>query len=139
MAQYFTKVTHHSDGISFEIPGLPGFAVQSDSTDLKEAVAEAESVLADYLGVMHDRNGTVPEPLSWQEASRIITEEDEETAPAHDELRTRMYINGRPRAKEPVRVNISLTSDVLSVIDENSKARGLTRSAYLAEAALAHG
>lgn len=138
MAQYYTKVIRHTDGFTFTIPGLKGFMVQSDANEFKDAVAEAESVLADYLGAERETRGTVPEPLSWNEAARVITKEEEESDLAHDELITRMYINGYPRAKEPVRVNISLASDVLAVIDATAKARGLTRSAYLAEAAMAH-
>lgn len=138
MARYFAVMTHFDDGITFQVPGLPGFFVQTETCDPEAAVREAESVLADYLGTIADSGRAIPAPVSWEEGARIAA--DEGMAEPDSGLRTAMAVLiGRARAREPMRVNVSFASDLLEMIDENSKARGLTRSGYLAEAARAFG
>lgn len=134
MARYYSVMTHHPDCITFQVPGLPGFIAQIDTTDAASAIAEAESVLADYLGVIADSGRAVPAPLGFIEGAAIAKAERMADPDAGLETACAVLV-GRPRAAEPVRVNISLTSDVLDEIDEHAKARGLTRSAYLAAAA----
>jgi len=134
MARYIAIMQEVEDSFCFTIPDLPGFIAQFDTDevdDLDHAVALAEDLLADFTGVMLEKGQEIPHPRSYGAiAANIILQRRK----GEDGLF--VTLAARPRAAEPKRVNISMDTTTLSKIDEAAKARGLTRSAYLAEAAL---
>ena len=133
MQRYITIMTVEDDGFTFLIPDLPGFMAQCEGDDATAAMAEAQEVLGHFLGAMRDRGLDIPAPSgpgavldsrAWTDhaASSILT-----------------HLDARPIGGRPVRVNISMDSYTLDAIDSSAAARGLTRSAYLAEAARQYG
>lgn len=137
MTRYVALVAIEDDSFCFTIPDLPGFTAQFDpdeADDLDHAITLAEDVLADFTGAMLDKGTELPTPRSMGaiEINTIWQNRRGEDG-------FFVLLNARPRAAAPKRVNISMDSTTLARIDENAKARGLTRSAYLAEAALEYG
>ncbi len=125
------------DAYCFTIPDLPGFTAQIDTdeaTDLAEVKGIAEDVLAEHLGALIDAGKPLPTPRSLGiiDVNWVLQRRKGEDG-------VFIVLTGRPRATAPTRFNVSMDSSTLSRIDEAAKARGMTRSAYLAEAALAYG
>ncbi len=110
-------------GVDF--PDLPG-CVTAGGT-LEEARKNAAEALALHLGGMAEDNLPIPAPSSLDEI--LVREKHLDGVPFLVEVR-----DAEPRA---VRVNITLPADVLEKIDAYATKIGRTRSALLAEAALA--
>jgi predicted RNase H-like HicB family nuclease len=138
MSRYTAIMSQHDDAFTFEVPVIPGFFAQIDGTDIRAAIAEAESVLSDHIGAMLDEGMAVPEPGDLATSARIAI--DRRIAdPDRDDVPSAMVVlTARPVGGKAVRANISMDSGTLGFIDETARARGLTRSAFLAEAARAY-
>jgi predicted RNase H-like HicB family nuclease len=116
---------HGGFGVFF--PDLPGLASAGDSQD--EAIAEAVQALAGHVAAMRDDGDVIPRPRSldalrhdrkaWADIKGLILV----AIPLLD-------VGG-----QSVRVNISATRREIEAIDEAARRRGLTRSAFLIEAA----
>lgn len=107
-------------GVTF--PDLPGCVTVGDTQD--EAARNAEEALGAHLGLLHERGLPVPEPSPLDAVARD---------PEVDEV-ARLLV----RAEVPeraVRVNITVPDDLLAAVDRYAARRGLTRSAFLAQAA----
>lgn len=137
MNRYWAIMIMEDDAISFVSPDLPGFAVQVDTTDPDDAVAEAESVLSDYLGAMLDAGRDLPVASDFLEGARKAKKQ-KLIDPNYDRTAT-VLLSGRPVGGPAVRINVTIDTGTLRTIDTLAKARRLTRSGYLAEAARAFG
>ena len=109
-------------GVSF--PDFPG--VVTAGTDLDDARRMAEEALALHVEGMIEDGEAIPEPSSLE---AIMSD------PAHRES-VAVLIPLKSAAKKAVRLNITLPEDVLREIDAYAEAHGLTRSGFLAQAAL---
>lgn len=126
MIEYIAIVHKDPDsdfGVSF--PDFPGcFSAGSTLEEAKEMAAEA---LALHIEGMEEDGEEVPEP---SKPRVIVADPDNAGALA-------FIVVPAPKT-ETVRVNVSFRASALSRIDAAAKRRKLSRSAFLAEAALAH-
>ena len=109
-------------GVSF--PDFPGAVTAG--TDLDDARRMAEEALALHVEGMIEDGEAIPEPSSLE---AIMSDAASREAVA-------VLIPLKSVAKKAVRLNITLPEDVLREIDAYAEAHGLTRSGFLAQAAL---
>ena len=109
-------------GVSF--PDFPG--VVTAGTDLDDARRMAEEALGLHVEGMIEDGEAIPEPSSLE---AIMSD------PANKEA-VAVLIPLKSKARKSVRLNITLPEDVLREIDTYAEAHGLTRSGFLAQAAL---
>lgn len=115
--------TDPDGGVSAWFPDVPGCAIAADS--FAELVAIASSVLAAHLD-----GEPLPEPRPM-ETLRLDPEVAEETARGAALLAVTPVLVER----RTVKANLALDAGLLRAIDAVAKARGLTRSAFIAEIA----
>ncbi|MBW8445634.1 MAG: type II toxin-antitoxin system HicB family antitoxin [Arenimonas sp.] len=109
-------------GVSF--PDFPGAVTAG--IDLDDARRMAEEALALHVEGMVEDGEAIPEPSSLDV---IMSDPENREAVA-------VLIPLKSAAKKAVRLNITLPEDVLREIDTYAEANGLTRSGFLAQAAL---
>lgn len=109
-------------GVSF--PDFPG--VVTAGTDLDDARRMAEEALALHAEGMIEDGEAIPEASSLE---TIMSDAANREAVA-------VLIPLKSAARKAVRLNITLPEDVLREIDAYAEAHGLTRSGFLAQAAL---
>lgn len=117
-------VVHKDEGSAYGVsfPDAPGCFAAADELDgLIPAAVEALTLWAE--------EGELPVPRDMEEIRAEVA----------DELLAGAALVAVPlvvRARVPRRVNVSLDRGVLEAIDAEARRRGMTRSAFLAEAAL---
>ena len=109
-------------GVSF--PDFPG--VISAGTDLDDARQMASEALAFHLEGLVEDGADIPEPSSLE---NIMADADNRKGVA-------ILVGVRMETKKAVRVNVTLPEDVLRQIDRFAESKGLTRSGFIALAAL---
>lgn len=109
-------------GVSF--PDLPGLVTAG--TDLDDARRMAEEALALHVEGMIEDGEAIPEPSSLE---AIMSDPANRGGVA-------VLIPLKSAARKAVRLNITLPEDVLREIDAYAEAHGMTRSGFLAQAAL---
>lgn len=123
--RYFTAIVHKDEGSAYGLafPDLPGcFASADDWNAIPVAATEALDLW------FEDATDVAPAPLD-----EIRQREDVRAAlAAGASLMTVPYI---PADTALERVNISMERGLLKAIDETAKARGMTRSSFLASSA----
>ncbi|HBD92150.1 MAG: CopG family transcriptional regulator [Rhodobacteraceae bacterium GWE1_64_9] len=123
--RYYTAIVHQEGNSAFGLafPDLPGCHAAADSwADISTAATEALDLW------FEDMPDVAPAPLD-----QIRTRTDVIAALAGGAVLLPVpYI---PADTAPERVNISLERGLLRAIDETAKARGMTRSSFLASAA----
>lgn len=137
MTKYAAVASIYEDAISILMPDFPGFAVQHDGTDIQAAMEEAESVLADYTGTMIYEGLPLPTPMDFLAGAKEAKRG--KLADLDADRTALLFLTARPRAPQPQRLNISLDTETIALIDESRKVRGLTRSGYITAAARAYG
>lgn len=110
-------------GISF--PDLPG-CISAGET-LEEAKLIAQEAIISHISVLKEMNELIPAPSTLEEIMSF------------PENRSAIAFLVHVPSNHSVRINITLPEDVLSVIDRRAKRLHLSRSAFLAEAALHFG
>jgi predicted RNase H-like HicB family nuclease len=126
MQHYIALIHKDADsdyGVSF--PDFPGAITAGKTLDEARAMA-AEALALHVEGMVADREA-VPEPSSLE---AVMSDPDN-----RDGVAILVGVGGL-NAKA-VRINITIQEDVLREIDAFAKAKGLTRSAFLASAARA--
>lgn len=116
----------HSDyGVTF--PEVPGCF--SAGSTLEEVTAMAEEALALHLDSLTADGEAWPEPrgLEWVQAQ-----------PEAEGAVSFLLVKAPPPPNKVVRINITLDGRVLARIDQAAAEQGLSRSAFLSQAALAH-
>lgn len=131
MTVYIADVHMDDNGIGFTIDDLPGFSAHYEGTDLAEAGAVAEAVLRDWIASNVDRGIEIPPPTP------AITVDRKMLAEERPEGFMWMALRARFPAGRTMRINLSIDERTLSEIDDKASARGLTRSAFMVEAARA--
>ena len=129
MSRYVALVDGHASAYGVVIPDLPGCA--SGGRTIDEAVRNAQEAVSLWVGEMIAQGGKVPKPRTIEAAVA-----DPEIAAAIAEGAALALVPLVRDSGRPTRANISLDAGLLDAIDEAAAARGLTRSAFLATAAL---
>lgn len=108
------------------VPDLPGCFSAGDT--LAEAYAHAKDAIEAHLAVLIDEgmNTPAPRPLSEHRSNSDYA----------DWLWGVVEVADIPAMKKTVRLNISLPEGLLRDIDEHANSMHLTRSGFLAQAAL---
>lgn len=109
-------------------PDMPGCFPATD--ELADLPQDAMSALRLHVEVLESAGLPVPEPRPFEE---VMRDEDVRTALAGGG--SALLIPLLADAGRTVRVNISLDKGLVDQIDDAASARGLTRSAFLAQAA----
>jgi len=129
---FYIGLIHKDDtsdfGISF--PDFPGCVSAGQS--IEDAIAMGKEALGIHVEFMIEKNMAVPMPRSLadiQNDTEGFWTEDFSDAQI---VRVPLIVNIDP----PKRVNISINTSLLSAIDQAAKEQGMTRSAFLANAAL---
>jgi predicted RNase H-like HicB family nuclease len=119
----FIAVVHKNPGSAYGIrfPDVPGCHLAANEFD--DVLPNAVDALSLYF-----KDEPLPEPRKFDE---LRAEVADEIAGGAALIAVPLIIPTRTSA----RVNISLDRGTLTAIDETARARGLTRSAFLAEAA----
>jgi predicted RNase H-like HicB family nuclease len=110
-------------GVSF--PDFPG-CISAGET-LEQAKTLAQEALISHINILKEIGETVPAPSSLEE---IMLCPDNRSAIA--------FLVDIP-SDHIVRINITLPEDVLSIVDQRARKLHLSRSAFLAEAAMHYG
>ena len=116
------KDTNSDYGVSF--PDFPG--VISAGTDLDDARQMAAEALVLHLEGIVEDGVAIAEPSSLE---AIMADPDNRKGVA-------ILVGVKTDTKKAVRVNVTLPEDVLRQIDRFAEAKGLTRSGFIALAAL---
>lgn len=115
-------------GISF--PDFPG-CISAGKT-FEEAMAMGKEALAFHAEGMVEDGDAVPRPSSLEDIKNNIDGFWAEDLADATIVRVPLIMH----VDRPKRVNISLNPSLLSAIDQAAKEQGMTRSAFLASAAL---
>jgi predicted RNase H-like HicB family nuclease len=115
------KDTDSDFGISF--PDFPGCI--SAGTTLSKAVDMGKEALSGHMALIQDLGHPLPEPSSFES---IMADADHQNAIA-------VLISVPVGKSRTIRVNITLTNDLLQQIDDKAEREGFTRSGFLARAA----
>ncbi|MGV2124002.1 type II toxin-antitoxin system HicB family antitoxin [Agrobacterium vitis] len=108
-------------GVSF--PDFPG--VVTAGTDLDDARRMAEEALALHVEGMIEDGEAIPEPSSLES---VMDSPDNKDGVA-------VLVPLKAESKKSVRLNITLSEDILKEIDAFAESKGFTRSGFLARAA----
>jgi predicted RNase H-like HicB family nuclease len=109
-------------------PDMPGCLPAADELDALPGVAA--EVLRQHVEALESNGRLVPDPSPLAEA---ITDKEVRRAIRHGA--TTMLVPLLADPGRTVRVNVTVERGLLEQIDEAAEARGLTRSAFLAQAA----
>ena len=109
-------------------PDMPGCFPASD--ELADLAQDAIAALRLHVEVMESSGLPVPEPRPFD-----VVMQDADVREALAQGATTMLVPLLADAGRTVRVNVSLDKGLLDQIDQAASARGLTRSAFLAQAA----
>ncbi len=127
MAYYVGVVDGSGDVWGVRIPDFPG--CHGGGATVEAAVADATHALREFAAGMVTDGEPIPEP-------RTVSEIEAELAARGEPGGSMVYIPLLLDKARPVRANISLDAGLLEAIDAEAKRRGLTRSAFLASAAI---
>jgi predicted RNase H-like HicB family nuclease len=116
-------------GFEFTCPDVPGFAARAGGS-FEEAVAVAREVLTAHLAVLVDGGNLLAAARDPLDLRR-----DPQYADEFTEAVTTIMLPVLAPAGRSLRVNLSLDENVVGLIDAAARDRGLTRSAWVAEAA----
>ena len=122
MRQYIALIHKDADsdyGVSF--PDFPGCITAGK--DLDEARREAVEALAFHVSGMVEDGDDIPEPSSLED---VMQDKDNRDGVA--------VLVQLETASKTVRVNISIPSDVLDLIDRHADENGFTRSGFIVRA-----
>lgn len=129
---FYLALIHKDDesdyGVSF--PDFTGCITAGRTYD--EAIAMAKEAMAFHAQGMIEDGQDIPKPRTLEE---IKADKDgwwQEDWDEAEKIRIPLIVD----IVSPKRVNISLSPSLLSAIDQAAKEQGMTRSAFLASAAL---
>jgi predicted RNase H-like HicB family nuclease len=128
MARYVALIDGKKGAYGVVIPDLPGCTAMGRTTDaaLRNAAGAARTWAEDALA----DGEKLPRPSSVEELRRKGDIADALARGAALAVVPLVLDSGRP-----ARANLSLDAGLLEAIDEAAKAKGLTRSAFIASAA----
>jgi predicted RNase H-like HicB family nuclease len=124
MQQYIGLIHKETDsdfGVSF--PDFPGVATAG--TSLADARQMAEEALTLHVEGMIEDGEAIPEPSSLDDIMAIPDNRDGVV----------ILVGVKTEPPKTIRVNVTFPEDILAKIDRYTEEKGLTRSAFLAQAA----
>lgn len=127
MARYLALVDGKDGAWGVRIPDFPGCFGAGDT--IETAVADATRALREFAADMVADGEAIPSPRSYAAIESALKKAKEPWGIA-------VYIPLLLDKARPVKANISLDAGLLEAIDEAAKQQGLTRSAFLASAAI---
>ncbi len=127
---YLAFVFADPTGFGFTCADVPGFTAHIETDDLDAAIIEARVVLAAHLAAMIDAGVEMPRTRSL-----TILRHDQDLAEDFAEAAATILLPALVPVGRTRRVNLSFDENTLGLIDGAARERGLTRSAFLAEAA----
>jgi predicted RNase H-like HicB family nuclease len=122
---YVAIIERMADGFAVFFPDMPGCA--SAGATIQEAATNAEQALHGHLTLALEHGEALPEPAPLDAIP---------TDPEVDEA-ARILVRFDVPARS-VRVNITLSEDLLNEVDQFAKGHGFTRSGLLAQAVREH-
>jgi predicted RNase H-like HicB family nuclease len=128
--KYYLGIVEKDDESAFGIwfPDMPGcFPAADEFDDLPRVAAE---ILRQHVEALESNGRPVSSPRSIAE---VLADKDVKKALRNGA--TTMLVPLLADAGRTVRVNVTVERGLLDQIDEAAEARGLTRSAFLAQAA----
>lgn len=128
MSNYIALI--RKDGVSdysVDFPDFPGCVTAG--VNLDDAKDMSKEVLELHVEGMLEEGIGMPNPSSL----------DMVMADTHNKKAVAFLVEVKARREKAVRVNVTFPESVLNRIDVKAKAKSLTRSAYLQEAALEYG
>lgn len=129
MERYFAIVRKAPDSdYGVEFPDLPGcFTAGATIDEAREMAAEA---LRLHLDSMADDGEPVPPPSNLGAIGQMLMEQDR-----GDDFCAVVEMAAESPTRHAVRINVTLDERLLNQIDQVARQRGMSRSAFLAEAA----
>ncbi len=127
MAKYLALVDGKDGAWGVRIPDFPGCFGAGPT--IEKAVEDATRALREFAADMVADGEGIPAPRSHDEIVKVLKK-------AREPLGIAYYIPLLLDSGRAVRANISLDAGLLEAIDAAASRRGLTRSAFLASAAL---
>ena len=124
---FYPALIHRDEGTAYGVsfPDFPGTIASNDT--IEAAMADAESALVATLETMHELGRDIPEPSSLDVVTALEEAQD-----------AKAIVLVEARYAEPtVRVNTTIPASLVARIDREALRRGMSRSAFLSEAARA--
>jgi predicted RNase H-like HicB family nuclease len=121
----YIAIIHKEPNSDFGVssPDFPGCVTAGRTLD--EAKDMAAEALTGHIEVMRDTGDPVPDPSTLDE---VMSNPDFQDGVA--------FLVSVEEPRKTVRVNITLTEQELNEIDQQARARGITRSAFLVKTGL---
>jgi predicted RNase H-like HicB family nuclease len=130
MTLYPALIDGEGDVWGVVIPDFPG--CHGGGSTPEAALKDASSALREFATLMLADGEPLPEPTPLDEVLQRATQRPNEGVKNAGAVYVRLVLD----KARPVRANISLDAGLLEAIDGEAKRRGLTRSGFLASAAL---
>ncbi len=127
---YLTFVYPDDTGFGFTCADVDGFTAYCKTTNFDTAALEAKRVLAAHLAVVLDRGGVLPVARDF-----AVLKKDAELEEDFHEAAMITYLPALLPAGRTKKITLTMDENTLHYVDAEAAARGLTRSAFLAEAA----
>jgi len=129
---FYIALIHKDDDTAYGVcfPDFPGCITAGDTFD--EAMAMAKEALGFHAEAMLEDGETLPEPSTFEQLRADKSAWWTDNLDDAEIARVPLLID----IVAPKRVNISLNGSLLNAIDQAAKEQGMTRSAFLASAAL---
>ena len=127
MTRYIGLVDGHDGAWGVVIPDFPG--CHGGGATIETAVQDATSALREFAADMLADGEVLP-------VARTLHVIEQEQDAAGEPRSTAVFVRLIRDHARTVKATISLDAGVLVAIDEEAKARGMTRSGFLASAAL---
>lgn len=129
---FYIALIHKDEDSAYSVcfPDFPGCITAGDT--FNEAMAMAKEALGFHAEGMLEDGETLPEPSSFEDIRADKKAWWADDLDGAEIARVPLLMN----IAAPKRVNISLDQGLLSAIDQAAKEQGMTRSAFLASAAL---
>lgn len=124
---YFAILDNHGDVWGARFPDLPG--VNGGGGTPEAAIRDAKSAAREWIAHVIAKGGKVPRPRSIE-----ALKEAGEIGPGEAAFMAILPV--QPEPGRTVKANITIEAGLLEAIDEAAKTLGLTRSAFIARAAL---
>ena len=124
---YYIALIHKEKGSDYGVsfPDFPG-CISAGKT-LEEVKIMAQEAIVDHINLLREMHEPVPAPTTLEEIMSCA------------ENRNAIAFLVEVPSHNTVRINITLPEDVLDIIDRRARRLNLSRSAFLAEAALHFG
>ncbi len=137
MKSYIAAFLPESDGgYSVLFPDLPGCQTCGDS--MQEAFSMAVDALDGFLRTLADDNDPIPDPSDMAEVPQKLAELCHECGIELPDSSLLQLVPAPDLNLSTVRISISLRKYALDMIDRKAKEAGMTRGAFLVEAAGAY-